>query len=449
MLNRILLAAFLVVLATSCSSPWQGGGLHERAVLTDAFGNVHYLFPDATSLVPRVPIPNKLRPCCAFGTQLGVSVGPMPVPGFQLANVIDLDSLGLHNYDNGLLSVGKSQTGNLIKTEKNGLVYACRGGFIDTAHLRDYADWMLFLSTWVARHVEEGAVVELAKEGGSRRIALEPVDADLLDAHGLRAVSVAFADWLAFRLSIWHEIATWYGWSAIELFPERGSAFSPEDLYSNILGVKIARSILEVGGASSEALFNQNMDRWIRASLNELGAVDAGTGHTVMVALDGQWWDSQVRLPAPELIRRRNFAIGGPDRALADRGFPRARQGGRAGHRRVRSAGRSGRICQLRHSWKRANLQLCAARDRSGREDRGLPVSAPHEPRDHAGRLPRDRRSDREGKRCGIRQRQRPTQLRNTRPSQRTAAFSARRPTQDSVLGFRLSGSSECGAFAS
>jgi hypothetical protein len=37
---------------------------------------------------------------------------------------------------------------------------------------------------------------------------------------------------LDFRISIWHEIATWYGFASIARRPEKTSAFSPEDLTS-------------------------------------------------------------------------------------------------------------------------------------------------------------------------------------------------------------------------
>ena len=52
--------------------------------------------------------------------------------------------------------------------EHNGLVYTCRGGFIDTAHVRDYADWAIFLVAQIARLAETGGVVELPDEGGRR-----------------------------------------------------------------------------------------------------------------------------------------------------------------------------------------------------------------------------------------------------------------------------------------
>lgn len=42
---------------------------------------------------------------------------------------------------------------------------------------------------------------------------------------------------IAYDLSVWHEIATWYGVSSVPLVSEQFSSFSPEDVYSNLLGL--------------------------------------------------------------------------------------------------------------------------------------------------------------------------------------------------------------------
>ncbi len=307
----IVAAGVLAILLTGCTQAWLGrGGLVEQALMSDAFGNTVYLFGDIRpDEVPDLAPPEKLRPCCAFGSSLGVSLGVMPIHGFELKTMRGLGDLGPHKYDNGMLSIGGSD-GSLISDENNGLLYTCHGGVIDTAHLRDYADWMMFFTGWVARHLETGGVLELENEGGARRVVLEPIDPALIRRVRVRALSLAIGEWLAFRISIWHEIATWYGWSAIQLFPERASAFSPEDLYSNLLGIKIVRSIVEVGASGTEDLYNRNMDLWIHEVLSRMGDLDPETGEQVAVALDGYWWDSSKRLPDPHLVLRRNMDIG-------------------------------------------------------------------------------------------------------------------------------------------
>ncbi len=73
----------------------------------------------------------------------------MPIHGFSLDNVLGAADLSHHHDDNGIVSIGSS-SGALATRERNGLVYTCREGFVDTAHLRDYADWVLFFTVWAA-----------------------------------------------------------------------------------------------------------------------------------------------------------------------------------------------------------------------------------------------------------------------------------------------------------
>lgn len=43
--------------------------------------------------------PDGLRPCCAFGYNLKVQALGIPVPFYQLGNVVDADRLGAHHYN--------------------------------------------------------------------------------------------------------------------------------------------------------------------------------------------------------------------------------------------------------------------------------------------------------------------------------------------------------------
>jgi len=256
--------------------------------------------------VPVIPVRERLRPCCAFGSRLRVRVGALKIPGYNIANIRGPREIGHHNYDAG-------KRGNEVAEgeEKNGLVYTCRGGFVDTAHIRDYADWTLFLASEIGRNLETGAVIDLPdEEGGHRRFVLKLIDPELLHAVGRRAIAMPLAVWAGFQMSVWHEIATWYGWSAIGAFPEKASAFSPEDLYSNLLGAKLLVPIVGGGAHMSEDLFDRAVDAWLAQALAFLGAVDAELGDEVMGAVDQLWWDSTAHLPDEDLVLRRNLQLG-------------------------------------------------------------------------------------------------------------------------------------------
>jgi hypothetical protein len=261
--------------------------------------------------IPEVPVRTHLRPCCAFGTHLQASLGALPVPFFSLGNIIGLDDVGPHKYDSGTFSMQGSSRRNRFAKENNALIYTCRGGFIDTAHVRDYADWTMFWAASIGRVADTGATIELPDEGGKRRVQIRPIPHNLRERYGLRRVAVGLAQWVAFQLSIWHEISTGYGDAAIELYPEYVSAFSPEDLYSNLLGIKIATGlILGRGAAATDALYDENVDAWLRETLLYLHPVSVEAGQSAARLVDGVWWDSKARLPDPRLVLRRNSDLG-------------------------------------------------------------------------------------------------------------------------------------------
>lgn len=260
---------------------------------------------------PGLPPPRSLRPCCAFGTGLKVEVEAVPVPLVQVDNVVEADALGTHNYDNGSSPIGADDREGLFASEKNGLVYTCRGGFIDIAHVRDYADWTIYLASEVDRRFESGGVIVLPPEGGDRYVVLQPVTARLTPAQR-RAAVIDVARWAVFQLSVWHELATGSGWASFQMFPETASTFSPEDLFSNALGTRLAGEILAADQANGEGEFNAALTARLPGALHALGALPKAGTHAVLAALDGDWWDSTQRLPSELLVKTRNYAFQTP-----------------------------------------------------------------------------------------------------------------------------------------
>src|SRR5262249_18013704 len=139
----------------------------------------------------------------------------------------------------------------LLSDEVSGILYTCRGGFIDIAHVRDNADRTLYLTAQIGRIAVTGGSIPLLGEGAKRRVVVKPIDPALVRTYGLREVVTSLAEWIDYEASIWHEITTWYGWSSTP-FSERPSAFSPEDLYSNLVGAKITGTIVRRQAATSE-----------------------------------------------------------------------------------------------------------------------------------------------------------------------------------------------------
>jgi hypothetical protein len=100
-------------------------------------------------------------------------------------------------------------------------------------------------------------------------------------------------------MSIWHEIATWYGFASVPGFSEEASAFSPEDLFSNGIGVRLMPAIVYHHAESSEYDFNESVDQWLRKVTEAAKSVDK------------LWWDSDARVPEKAIVLRRNMNFEG------------------------------------------------------------------------------------------------------------------------------------------
>jgi len=260
--------------------------------------------------IPTIQYPRSLRPCCAFGHDLKVEVGRVALPGVEIGNILGPEQIGPHRYDNGFLSLEIEDPRGFVDDENNGLVYTCRGGFVDTAHVRDNADNTLALADATARLLDTGGTIEVPPQGAAMRVRLSALPEDAIDRLGRLRLSVELGRWLAYQFSIWHEIATWYGYASMEEWPEKISAFSPEDLYSNQLGARISGAIILSHGARSDSEYNLNVDAWIAQMLKRLEVVSLEDAIAAAQSVDGAWWDSERRIPDWKLVKRRRMDTG-------------------------------------------------------------------------------------------------------------------------------------------
>lgn len=294
--------AAIVASALACAPRWQAplvvdGREVARALHDPADVGVEF----DPSTVPRFDPPEKLRPCCAFGQDLRAAVGSVPVPIYRNENIRGADDLGPHGYDKGDLT-----------RERNGLVYTCRGGFLDIAHVRDNADKALYLALALARALPGGATIEWPEEGTKRRVIVAPLPEGLLERHGRWRTATTLASWAVYQLSTWHEVVTWYGFESVPGVSERLSSFSPEDVYSNVLGINLGAGIVLTGAIRSREAYDLAMEAWLREALRRLGVVSKQDARRAMQAVDGLWWDSSERLPEFTLVRRRHVHARSP-----------------------------------------------------------------------------------------------------------------------------------------
>tara|TARA_Y100001956_G_C4113102_1_gene183452 strand:+ start:340 stop:1428 length:1089 start_codon:yes stop_codon:yes gene_type:complete len=251
--------------------------------------------------------PVGVRPCCAFGVDLKAQLGKVPVPFFSLENVVNRDEVGTHHYNDGSTSVSGSLLG--LADETNGLVFTQLGGFIDTAHVRDTADYTYYLFKLNQRYLGTNHQIDLPAELRLRRLSWHQ-QSKLLTAEQKVRYSAEAAALTAFRLAQWHEIAQWFGMVSVGGFDELASAFSSEDLYSNMLGAKLAKQILVNQPDLTAKQFGVAMDKAVSQTLIELKAVSKSISKEIIEQLDGVWWDSSKRLPNKWAVIYRDYHLG-------------------------------------------------------------------------------------------------------------------------------------------
>ncbi|MCC8378490.1 DUF4056 domain-containing protein [Xenorhabdus sp. PB30.3] len=254
--------------------------------------------------LPPVKSPEGLRACCAFGYDLKVNTLGFSVPLYHIDNIVEADKLGEHHYNDSVLGASAALLG--VSNEKIGLLYTEKGGFIDISHVRDTADYTLYLFSQIYAHLGQEWTLSLDDELAARKIhffAFIP-PTDPAERYTLSAYLAAK---LAFQLAAWHEIAQWYGYQSIPGFSEAISAFSPEDLYSNLLGARLALTLILQGQASSVSHFSAAIANILPIALNELGAYDRLGTKRMFDKVDGLWWNSYQRIPQKFLVLRRDY----------------------------------------------------------------------------------------------------------------------------------------------
>ncbi|MBA4409676.1 MAG: DUF4056 domain-containing protein [Bacteroidota bacterium] len=252
-------------------------------ILCSAFANLYGIAPVFPANKPDTKPHRIIRTCCSFGTEMQM----VALPGIKLTEITSLDKIGSHHY------LGD-------QSEENGIVYTRRGGFIDMGHLRDQVDWTAYLYKQLtenkpAEHLE----LVLGHEGGEKTLSVT-IPTSLTDND-----LVLLAGKITYDLSVWHEIATWFGASTIPFVPERYSSFSIEDAFSNLVGVTIGIKALQ-----SELPFEEAVTRIIAETLKSMDVVTSeAETYLAMESVRDIWWTREKKLPSSRVLLQRQLQV--------------------------------------------------------------------------------------------------------------------------------------------
>jgi hypothetical protein len=196
--------------------------------------------------------------------------------------------------------------------EKNGVAYTCRGGTVDIIHVRIAADWTAYLTARTYQHLmkgDPGFSYKLAVDRSRSylRFTYPPNWKSLPQAQRsavAKEVALAVGPYLAFTMTSWHEMITWFGFKCIGLPTEFPSAFSWEDSYSNLLGTIIATRALQ----DTQHPYNEAVKIALDAEMQTLGVLPASRAREISGSVRNDWYKGSVVLLVD--IKMRNFDIG-------------------------------------------------------------------------------------------------------------------------------------------
>jgi hypothetical protein len=223
--------------------------------------------------------------------------GTLPTPT-AWTNFLDAGHLGLHCYKPN-------------PSEKNGLVYTCKAGHIDTYHVREAADWTAFLAAITFKHLNNGdAEFSFRLKEGSICLVrltypqvwenLSPEDREYIAYN----MSIELGQYFAYTAGTWHEILTWYGYKTGGIYSEFSSAFSWEDNFSNLLGSYIG----VLGLRDTEHGYDEAVTLAFNNELEKLDIQSSEIARRASESMKGLWF-SRGLLGHVDM-KKRNFDIG-------------------------------------------------------------------------------------------------------------------------------------------
>jgi hypothetical protein len=231
------------------------------------------------------PPPRIIRTCCSFGVKVKMSV----IPFVKYSDISGPELIGPHKF------LGSRQEGN-------GIIYTRKGGFVDIGHVRDQADWTAFLYNLIIKNKSKNqslVQLKLGYEGG-----LKTLNVNIPNQLSNEDIMV-IAGRIAYDLSVWHEIGTWNGTSLVPLLPEKYSAFSIEDGFSNLLGIRLGIEALK-----SDLPYEEAMTELVKRELVVLDALPSKSEtFKAMMEVEGDWWSLRERLPSKNLMKKREFNL--------------------------------------------------------------------------------------------------------------------------------------------
>jgi hypothetical protein len=237
---------------------------------------------------------------CSVGGQPRLRTGSYATATLG-TNFLDANTLGKHSYRTP------------FSRERDGIVYTCRGGHIDIAHVRiasDYVRYLYYKTRSNLMKTDSEFRFKPNDEPSRYFVQLKyPADWKTL-SHKDREqiadqISLELSQYLAYTMTTWHEVLTWFGYKSTGLFPEFPSAFSWEDNYSNLLGTRIGAQAMQ----DEQHDYDEAVTIALKKELANLGVQSRKFAREASEKMKGKWWEGTAFVVYVQM-KERNMDLG-------------------------------------------------------------------------------------------------------------------------------------------
>lgn len=238
-------------------------------------------------------------------SQFGYGLSFFAIPVYDISEFIDPKDFGEHSY------------GEPNGSENNGALYTCNGGFIDFSHLRAGLDWAVYTTLQL---LAKPTTLTLEPEKASLKLRFKNLNQLSLDE------MASLGQKIAFERLLWHEIASWHYHAPNFFISEQQSTFTPEDVYSNLLGTLIGKRVaLRILTKKENLPFSQIASEEIHEMIRQLLPLqNENASKQAYDIVDRQvqaklpekernkdiWWDSKIIFTDARYVFKRYMNIG-------------------------------------------------------------------------------------------------------------------------------------------
>ncbi len=200
-----------------------------------------------------------------------------------------------------------------------GMVYSCRTGHMDIAHIKKFARKANLHASRTYNVLKKGGNL-INFHGNNPTTCLAyvtyPSNWDKIDANNkekiINEMSIKLGQYFSHCNSICYETSGWFGFKKQPWVSEYSSAFSWEDRYSDAFGIDSAGFVIKPETNFKHSTFNKNISHFLAGKFRELNILSASDSKAAAKSVAGEWYSAKGSFWGGQMWMR-NFDFGNDD----------------------------------------------------------------------------------------------------------------------------------------